>query len=114
MDTKELHTIQTDIDKFYGLIREEGTVSEPYVCKSLNLDKKHVQKYAEILSRAKKIKAKYPLIGSPVYFLADKKKPDRIKKVMPESNEPKNACPNCGNPLKENAKFCTKCGKEVK
>lgn len=41
------------------------------------------------------------------------KEQDIIKKEPAMNKNSKNFCGNCGNPLKENYKFCIKCGDKV-
>ncbi|MFW6013751.1 MAG: zinc ribbon domain-containing protein [Candidatus Nanoarchaeia archaeon] len=174
MADRPIERIETEIDSFYNLIVRLGQVKLDEACKSLNVEKKHILKYVEVLDRAKKIKAKYPFIGQPVFSLPPGQSPNPSEREItpgaikasfeiPKVDEQKNAakestekgeggskekdekkdegketleksptpvkkedkdvdknenqpekCPKCGNPLKTNAKFCTKCGSEVK
>jgi len=179
MADRPIERIDTDIDSFYSLLVQKGQIKLDEACNALNLEKKHILKYVTVLERAKKLTAKYPLIGQPVFSLpadqspnpsersvtpgtvkasfeipkSDEQSKDRKEtkgteiteekkgsveetksddfdkskkseekdiaskakeKIKEEVPKKKGICPDCGNPLKEGAKFCTRCGSGVK
>ncbi len=179
MADRPIERIDTDIDSFYSLLVQKGQIKLDEACNALNLEKKHILKYVTVLERAKKLTAKYPIIGQPIFSLpagqnpnpsersitpgtikasfeipksdeqskdseetkdtenneekkgfVEKTKSDELdnskkseekdiaskvkKEIKEDVPKKKGVCPDCGNPLKEGAKFCTRCGSGVK
>ncbi len=71
MSDAPLEKIETEIDRFYNLMARKGKVKLDEACKELNLEKKHITKYVDVLTRSKKVIAKYPFIGQPYFYLAE-------------------------------------------
>ncbi len=76
MGDAPLEKIETEIDRFYNLMARKGKVKLDEACKELNLEKNHITKYIDVLTRSRKVVAKYPLIGQPYFFLAEDADPN--------------------------------------
>jgi hypothetical protein len=66
--------LQTDVDNLYHIIKDRKIVTLSKVAKELRVPKSKIEEWARILEDHKLITIHYPIIGSPIMKLKEKKK----------------------------------------
>ncbi|MEK6967876.1 MAG: hypothetical protein AABX51_04550 [Nanoarchaeota archaeon] len=71
--------LNTDIDRFYYMVRSAGSVRISFACKTLNIKRKQIEEYASILADRNLIVIKRSLFSDLSFEIVEQK--DKSQKI---------------------------------